>query len=241
MNTTTSPDDLVLKISSSTQVRLNMARKRENIVLSSGPAGPAAEVIELSSDAESDYEEYLQHEDVKGSKNESPSEFAAPTKRKAKDDDKDDEGEGSRDKSASPTTKRQRLPMRVKDTGTHHGHRKVEIEIPIPSRAQKRPSPSTVAEGAGVTEQRPAKLAHIRFDDDGQADQFYTPLEAPARNPIEMAAPLRPAAGIPGEETVEAAADADSDDDAPPEAVSTSAAAAQTLESAQRAQRAAEE
>jgi len=240
-----------------------MAGQGEAALLSSDRKGPV-QVIELSSDSESNYDEYLENEDAVDSTEQAASGLlATPTKRKA--EEQNDGDADPQDESETPTPKRQKLPMRVKDTGVQAGRRRVEIEIPIPSKTLKSPSPRpAVKEDAGKevdeaqeaeereTEERAtgapdattpdSKKAHIHFEDDGQADQFFTPLEAPAKNPLETAAGAMDPPPPAGEALqTEDAPESDSDSDAPPEAISTSVAAAQTLQLAQSAQRAAGE
>jgi len=209
-----------------------MVREGDTIIVSLDALRPA-EVIELSSDPESDYDDYLRDGDRNNGAARATAGLSTPAKRKAEDQQGAAESLG--DEGETPTSKRQRLPMRVKDTGVKGGHRRVEIEIPIPARRPKQPASQPAKEedaeehttGEPAATEPASRKGHIHFDDDGRADQFFTPLEAPAQNPLETA--HADASG------------SDSDSDAPPEAVSTSAAAAQTQQSARRAQRAAGE
>lgn len=100
--------------------------------------------------------------------------------------------------------------------------------------SEARKAKAAGAQGASATR----KSSHIRFDDgDDEHEQFYTPLEAPATNPLERTASKVPP---PVPEEDEENEEPESDDDAPPEAVSTTRAAAETLESRQVATKAAE-
>lgn len=100
-------------------------------------------------------------------------------------------------------------------------HMDASVEIPIPSPTATKP---TTATGK-----------HIRFDDDDGPNEFYTPQEGPARNPLDA----QQAGDEPGVEGEEEGEGEDSDDDAP-EAVSTSTSAAQAAKAAEAAARAAE-
>ena len=169
------------------------------------------------------------------------------------EEEEDDDDDAASAESGSPSSKRRKLPMRVKTVGgVEEGHRKVEIEIPIstrrpPAAASTDPAPSEPEEQskaakprrAAAVEATPKKGNHIHFGDEEapEADQFYTPLEAPAVNPLEKLAAKEPA--VPGT-AIDEESNEDEDDDAPPEAVSTSAAAAQMLKAAQTAAKAVE-
>jgi hypothetical protein len=153
------------------------------------------------------------------------------------------------------------LPVRVKHAESREGHAEVDVEISLAKdgtspRAEKdeneveKRSKQPIAKVDPAT---PGPLQSRRLaieveemgDEDGQ-EVFVTPLEAPARNPIEdamhRAGDDAPAAKEHGEEGQPGYGDPDddSDDDAPPEAISTAQAARQTLESAKTMSKVAE-
>ncbi|KAJ4385134.1 hypothetical protein N0V85_008207 [Neurospora sp. IMI 360204] len=115
----------------------------------------------------------------------------------------------------------------------------VEIEIPIPTSAAKTQDPDTTMEGESQLFQTPTeqpRAKHITFEDSEQ-EEFVTPREAPAVNPLEESLKAKKEEQEQSEEDSE---EEDSDDEAP-EAVSTHAAQAKSLEAEKAAQKAAEQ
>jgi U3 small nucleolar RNA-associated protein 16 len=145
-----------------------------------------------------------------------------------------------------------KLPMRVKDTGSAR-HRHVSIEIPLMTSsllASHKHGRGSAEEEGGNEEvfKTPMERRHITFDDSDH-EEFVTPLEAPAKNPLELTSP-KPAEHDAGaqqrsktdtEEDDDDSDDDDSDDDAPPEAISSHAAEASLAKASQAAVRSAEQ
>ncbi|TLD29168.1 hypothetical protein PspLS_04217 [Pyricularia sp. CBS 133598] len=197
-----------------------------------------AEVIELSSDSDSDVSSI--GGDGQEEQPEQPPLATPATKRKAPQDVAGEDGDAPASSSAS---KRQRkLAVRVKQgeaSGAAAGEaskdgdgvvvRKTHLEISAPaavlSSARKPETAST----------------HVRFgeDDDDSNDKFFTPMERPAKKNLFDAAAKKAQAGEEEEEDSED--ESESDDDAPPEAVSSHAAAHQLNDLAKQAAKAAEQ
>lgn len=117
--------------------------------------------------------------------------------------------------------------------------KRVEIEIPIPTSAAKAQDPDTTMEGESQLFQTPTEQPRgkrITFDDSEQ-EEFVTPREAPDVNPLEERLNEKKEQQGQSEEDSE---EEDSDDEAP-EAVSTHAAQAKSLEAEKAAQKAAEQ
>ncbi|KAI6352131.1 hypothetical protein MCOR25_009547 [Pyricularia grisea] len=195
-----------------------------------------AEVIELSSDSDSDASS------VGGNGEEEQPEqqpVATPaTKRKAPEDVTGEDGDAPASSSAS---KRQRkLAVRVKQDGASGAGkddggvvvRKTHLEISAPAAAlsSSGKKPEVVA----------AASTHVRFgqDDDDSNDRFFTPMERPAKKNLFDAAAKNALGGEKEEGGSED--ESESDDDAPPEAVSSHAAAHQLNDLVKQAAKAAE-
>ena len=141
-----------------------------------------------------------------------------------------------------------KLPMRVKDTGSAR-HRHVSIEIPLMTSSllasHKHGRGSSEEEGGNEEVfKTPMERRHITFDDSDH-EEFVTPLEAPAKNPLELTSP-KPAEQDAGAQQrsktdTEEEDDDDSDDEAPPEAISSHAAEASLAKASQAAVRSAEQ
>lgn len=189
------------------------------------------EVVEVSSDASSNYDDVLDldaeaAQDDAGSGDDSRPEPEAATparkggKRKAadKDGDEDDGSPGAKKAKVSSV----KLSESVTESGgkKKHAHRNVKVEIPVSTTPATKP--------AGK---------HIVFNDDDGPAEFFTPQEAPAQELLD--AQLSEAGRGGGADEGEDDEGSDSDDDAP-EAVSSHAAAAQAAKSAQAATKAAE-
>ncbi|EAA29828.1 hypothetical protein GE21DRAFT_4927 [Neurospora crassa] len=115
----------------------------------------------------------------------------------------------------------------------------VEIEIPIPTSTTKAQDPDTTMEGESQLFQTPTEQPRgkrITFDDSEQ-EEFVTPREAPDVNPLEERLNEKKEQQGQSDEDSE---EEDSDDEAP-EAVSTHAAQAKSLEAEKAAQKAAEQ
>ncbi|ELQ42496.1 hypothetical protein M0657_006665 [Pyricularia oryzae] len=197
-----------------------------------------AEVIELSSDSDSDVSS------IGGDGQEEQPEqqpLATPaTKRKAPQDVAGEDGDAPASSSAS---KRQRkLAVRVKQGGASGAGggeagkdndgvvvRKTHLEISAPAAAL---SSARKPEAAST---------HVRFgeDDDDSNDKFFTPMERPTKKNLFDAAAKKAQAGEEKEEDSDD--ESGSDDDAPPEAVSSHAAAHQINDLAKQAAKAAEQ
>jgi len=142
---------------------------------------------------------------------------------------------------STPSNKRQKLAMRVKDIDFQDGHRRRQIEIRSP--LQKTDGSTSDLEETQEQAQVPTKeiiyipSSYVEADDQGEEPtEFYTPVEAPASNPLQLNE-TSSAAG-PTEDGVED--EESSDDDAPPETMSTSQAASASLQAAQKAAKAAD-
>lgn len=188
------------------------------------------EVVEVSSDASSNYDDVpdLDDEAAQGDlglgDDSGPEPEAATTparkggKRKAADDEDDGGSPGAKKPKVTSVT----LSESVTESGggrgkKSHAHKNVKVEIPVST------TPVT----------KPAAGKHIVFNDDDGPAEFFTPQEAPAQELLD--AQLSGANGGAGGEDE----GSDSDDDAP-EAVSSHAAAAHAAKSAQAATKAAE-
>ncbi|KAK0646296.1 hypothetical protein B0T16DRAFT_458231 [Cercophora newfieldiana] len=131
-----------------------------------------------------------------------------------------------------------KLPVRVKDTGSAR-HRHVSIEIPLLTSsmlakgAKSQEAPRSEDGNEEEVFKTPMERRHITYNDSDN-EEFVTPLEAPSRNPLEI---IEDAKGeVPdSEEEVE-----DSDDEAPPEAISSHAAGAHLAKASQAATEAAQ-
>lgn len=102
--------------------------------------------------------------------------------------------------------------------------------------------PDTTMEGESQLFQTPTeqpRAKKITFDDSEQ-EEFLTPREAPDVNPLEKTLKEKKEEQEQDEDEDEDSEEEDSDDEAP-EAVSTSAAQAKSLEAEKAAQRAAEQ
>lgn len=140
-----------------------------------------------------------------------------------------------------------KLPMRVKDTGSAR-HRRVSIEIPLMTSsllASHKHGRGSAEEEGGNEEvfKTPMERRHITFDDSDH-EEFVTPLEAPAKNPLELTSPKpaeHDAGGQQRGKTDTEEDDDDSDDEAPPEAISSHAAEASLAKASQAAVRSAEQ
>ena len=189
------------------------------------------DVVEVSSDANDDVQDLeaeAAQEDVESGDDSGPErEAATPArkggKRKAAEEDEDEgQSPGSKKPKVSSSVKLSRT-VTESGGGKKHAHKNVKVEIPVSS--------TPVAKPAGK---------HIVFDDDddhGPAE-FFTPQEAPAQELLD--AQLSEAAGGVGAGEAGEDEESDSDDDAP-EAVSSHAAAAQAVKSAQAASKAVEQ
>ncbi len=206
-------------------------RKSEDAPAPPAARGPSAifssqvalEVIELSSDSESDNEAEI-----------AGSQVASSTKRKASAEGEDSEMQ------ESPGSKKQKLVMGVNASKASTGGHRETIEIP-----DSEFDPEEEIEPASEAMSNKAST-HVHINDDGNSpdEAFYTPLEGPTKNPLETAmavASAPPLAPVVEEELEALGNSGDEDDDEPPEAVSTSAAAAQTFQSVQIAAKAAKQ
>jgi hypothetical protein len=197
------------------------------------------EIIEISSDSESDYEEYLKR--IDDGKSQTDQEIPAAQPGLVKDTEVTarteaaQEKDVSREHSQSPTMTKQNLPVRVKASEAAEGKRSVEIEIPIPAHPAAHPSVSSAQVAKEVLARTPERPGHMRLDEDGAVEAFYTPLEAPATHPLDVAnaAKLPPTPEVKDDDEEDSA-----DDEEPPEAVSTLAAAADHVEEQKKARRA---
>lgn len=201
----------------------------------------AAEVIELSSDSESEGPE-VEDEEAQPSPT-SPDVDDQPLLRAAGiryRTDPADEDEAPQDGEPSPSSAK--LALRSKATGSAK-HRHVSIEIPLPtsSELRRRKAEAEAAESRKRSEEEevfrtPSERKHITFDESDH-DEFVTPREAPPSNEPESSIPQRDtnAAGMDEE------GEEESDADAPPEAVSTRAAAVESMKVAEAVAKAAEQ
>ncbi|KAL1880623.1 hypothetical protein Daus18300_001234 [Diaporthe australafricana] len=174
------------------------------------------EVVEVSSDAGSNYDDVPEDAgpgDDSGPEPEAATPATKGGKRKAAEEDEDESPDA---KKARVSSVKISSKSATGSNGKKHTHKNVKIEIPV--------SPTPAAKPAGK---------HIVFNDDDGPAEFFTPQEAPVQDLLD--AQLSKADGEGGEEEEES----DSDDDAP-EAVSSHAAAAQAAKSAQAATKAAE-
>jgi U3 small nucleolar RNA-associated protein 16 len=183
-------------------------------------------IVEISSDSDSDSDlgEEVPSQDV-------TLPLSPPAKRKA--ESAQDERQ---DQASVPSPKRQKLPVRFREVNESTGdgtHRHVTLEIPVPAKPGPASSenqevslgPENLSGTAGVEGQSGRK--HIVFDEEEEHEEFVTPLEGPPG--------FRFGAG----EAEAHDEDDEDDDDAPPEAVSSHAAQAQSIEATKAAAKAA--
>lgn len=215
-------------------------------------ASKPVDVIELSSDSEPEApgvgREQIEPVDTSQDPADQPLLKAAGIKYKA--DDAAEE-QPQTDKDTQRSTPNANLALRARETGSAK-HRHVSIEIPLPTSSELRRRKAEAAAGESregneeeVFKTPSEKRQHITFDD-SDYDEFVTPREAPASNPLEnsVARPAGEDAESTGgnaeerKEDVEKEEEEESDDDAPPEAVSTRVAEAQSLKAAEAAARA---
>ncbi|KAI3400965.1 hypothetical protein diail_1173 [Diaporthe ilicicola] len=185
------------------------------------------EVVEISSDASSDYTDVpdlsaeASEQDVGSGGESGPEpEAATPATKGGKRKAPQDEDESPDAKKARTSSVKVSKTATTSDSGKTHTHRNVQVEIPLSST-----TPGTKPAGK-----------HIVFNDDDGPAEFFTPQEAPAPAQDLLDAQLS-RADAEGEEDGDG--ESDSGDDAP-EAVSSHAAAAQAAKSAQAASKAAE-
>lgn len=186
------------------------------------------EVVEVSSDASSNYDdisdlgdEAAQADLGSGDDSGPEPEAATPARKGGKRKAADDEGYGSPG-AKKPKVSSVKISESVTESGgkKKHAHRNVKVEIPV--------STTPVTKPAGK---------HIVFNDDDEPPEFFTPQEAPAQELLD--AQLSEAGQAGRDDVGEEDEASDSDDDAP-EAVSSHAAAAQAAKSSQAATKAAE-
>ncbi|KAK4192061.1 hypothetical protein QBC35DRAFT_470334 [Podospora australis] len=191
-----------------------------------------AEIIELSSDSESEEPQVKIQSQVQTA---APTEDATvsevyeqPLLKAAGIKYKTDTAENQETPSSNA-----KLSVRTKDTGSVK-HKHVSIEIPLPSLAMR--------DDGNETEvfKTPMERRHKKFDFDDvedDVDVFVTPSEGLKKDPFD--AEVTTNAQVQNEAAEEENQE-DSDDDAPPEDISTRAAEAETVKAAEAAAKAAE-